>query len=187
MSTATTPRASAKAATANPSREMSLAKARTAKADQQAGNRPGVDYYETDVSLDELIDLMFEDLGAARPRAQAAAQNRSRAIIQAKRLSPQRHPRPARQKTHRAFADQAEEGDANQQLDARLTPRRSAFPFTKTTCATITRLPIPARNPTPSCLCIMDTSGSMDTDEKIPSAELFLPALSIYLDALSKR
>ena len=32
------------------------------KAGQQAGNRPGVDYYETDVSLDELIDLMFEDL-----------------------------------------------------------------------------------------------------------------------------
>ena len=32
------------------------------KAGQQAGDRPGVDYYETDVSLDELIDLMFEDL-----------------------------------------------------------------------------------------------------------------------------
>ncbi|HEX5605165.1 MAG TPA: DUF444 family protein, partial [Candidatus Binatia bacterium] len=29
---------------------------------QQAGDRPGIDYYETDVSLDELIDLMFEDL-----------------------------------------------------------------------------------------------------------------------------
>ena len=28
----------------------------------RAGDRPGVDYYETDVSLDELIDLMFEDL-----------------------------------------------------------------------------------------------------------------------------
>ena len=32
------------------------------KAGQQAGDRPGVDYYETDVSLDELIDIMFEDL-----------------------------------------------------------------------------------------------------------------------------
>src|SRR5712692_11526407 len=29
---------------------------------QQAGDRPGVDYYETDVSLEELIDMMFEDL-----------------------------------------------------------------------------------------------------------------------------
>ena len=28
----------------------------------KAGNRPGVDYYETDVTLEELIDIMFEDL-----------------------------------------------------------------------------------------------------------------------------
>jgi sporulation protein YhbH len=32
------------------------------KGSQQAGDKPGVDYYETDVSLDEIIDLMFEDL-----------------------------------------------------------------------------------------------------------------------------
>src|SRR5215470_10107358 len=30
--------------------------------EDRAGDRPGVDYYETDVSLDELIDIMFEDL-----------------------------------------------------------------------------------------------------------------------------
>ncbi len=28
----------------------------------KAGDRPGIDYYETDVTLDELIELMFEDL-----------------------------------------------------------------------------------------------------------------------------
>src|SRR5271155_3745778 len=28
----------------------------------QAGDRPGVDYYETDVTLEELIGIMFEDL-----------------------------------------------------------------------------------------------------------------------------
>src|SRR3546814_15805848 len=27
-----------------------------------AGNRPGVDYYETDITIEELIDIMFEDL-----------------------------------------------------------------------------------------------------------------------------
>src|SRR5438477_4532407 len=32
------------------------------KGDGQAGDRPGVDYYETDVSLEELIEIMFEDL-----------------------------------------------------------------------------------------------------------------------------
>src|SRR5579859_3021828 len=30
--------------------------------DGKAGDRPGVDYYETDVSLEELIEIMFEDL-----------------------------------------------------------------------------------------------------------------------------
>jgi sporulation protein YhbH len=28
----------------------------------KAGDQPGVDYYETDVTLDELVDIMFEDL-----------------------------------------------------------------------------------------------------------------------------
>jgi sporulation protein YhbH len=30
--------------------------------DDRAGDRPGVDYYETDVTLEELIEIMFEDL-----------------------------------------------------------------------------------------------------------------------------
>src|SRR6202521_45712 len=30
--------------------------------DDKAGDRPGVDYYETDVTLEELIEIMFEDL-----------------------------------------------------------------------------------------------------------------------------
>src|SRR5262245_10605733 len=33
-----------------------------AQGGDRAGNRPGVDYYETDVTLEELIDIMFEDL-----------------------------------------------------------------------------------------------------------------------------
>src|SRR5262250_1767998 len=32
------------------------------KGDDMAGDRPGVDYYETDVTLEELIEIMFEDL-----------------------------------------------------------------------------------------------------------------------------
>ena len=30
--------------------------------DQKAGNRPGADYYETDVNLEEILEIMFEDL-----------------------------------------------------------------------------------------------------------------------------
>ena len=39
-----------------------LGQGQDGKSGQQAGDRPGVDYYETDVSLDELVDMMFEDL-----------------------------------------------------------------------------------------------------------------------------
>ena len=31
------------------------------KGDEHAGDRPGVDYYETDVTLEELIEIMFEE------------------------------------------------------------------------------------------------------------------------------
>src|SRR4029453_11000757 len=30
--------------------------------EDKAGDQPGADYYETDVTLEELIDIMFEDL-----------------------------------------------------------------------------------------------------------------------------
>src|SRR4029079_10740407 len=32
------------------------------KGEDKAGDQPGSDYYETDVTLEELIDIMFEDL-----------------------------------------------------------------------------------------------------------------------------
>jgi uncharacterized sporulation protein YeaH/YhbH (DUF444 family) len=30
---------------------------------QGAGDEPGIDYYETDISIDELAEMIFEDLG----------------------------------------------------------------------------------------------------------------------------
>ncbi|MBI2351542.1 MAG: DUF444 family protein, partial [Deltaproteobacteria bacterium] len=39
-----------------------LGKGDHAGSGQQAGDQPGIDYYETEVNLEELIDIMFEDL-----------------------------------------------------------------------------------------------------------------------------
>src|SRR6266851_7687002 len=36
--------------------------AKDGQGEGRAGDQPGVDYYETDVSLEELIEIMFEDL-----------------------------------------------------------------------------------------------------------------------------
>ena len=38
------------------------AKVKRGDGDDKAGNQPGEDYYETDIALDEIIDIMFEDL-----------------------------------------------------------------------------------------------------------------------------
>jgi len=47
------------------------------KGDGRAGDRPGVDYYETDVSLEELIDIMFEDPRATQSGAPRVAPDSS--------------------------------------------------------------------------------------------------------------
>ena len=52
---------SVRAATANSSPAKRLAGARRG-AGHQAGDQAGVDYYETEVSLDELVEVMFVDL-----------------------------------------------------------------------------------------------------------------------------
>ncbi|MFQ5541664.1 MAG: DUF444 family protein, partial [Candidatus Binatia bacterium] len=39
-----------------------IARERGKDGSQQSGDQPGIDYYETDVTLDELIEIMFEDL-----------------------------------------------------------------------------------------------------------------------------
>jgi sporulation protein YhbH len=47
---------------ARPGQVVGKAGQQPGQGDDQAGDRPGVDYYETDVTLEELIDIMFEDL-----------------------------------------------------------------------------------------------------------------------------
>ena len=47
---------------AQPGQVVGKAGQQQGQGDEQAGDKPGVDYYETDVTLEELIDIMFEDL-----------------------------------------------------------------------------------------------------------------------------
>src|SRR5579871_4803375 len=47
---------------AQPGQVVGKAGQEQGQGDGQGGDKPGVDYYETDVTLEELIDIMFEDL-----------------------------------------------------------------------------------------------------------------------------
>ncbi len=147
-----------------------LGQGKDGKGDQQAGDRPGIDYYETDVSLDELIDLMFEDLELPD--------------IERKRLRQIEIERQFRQK-----------GFRRKGIRVRLDKKRTARSRVKRKKASIKHhpgVPPPVRFPfheddlryhhtitdtrnesNAVVLCIMDTSGSMDTMKKYLARSFF--------------
>ncbi len=129
----------------------------------RAGDRPGIDYYETDVRLDELIDLMFEDLELPD--------------LERKRLREIPSERSAKRKGYRQVG-------IRQRLDKRRTVRQRVkrmmatrerreeeggeprFPFHDDDL-TYRHLVTDVREESNAVVvCIMDTSGSMDTMKK---------------------
>jgi sporulation protein YhbH len=150
----------------------------------RAGDRPGVDYYETDVRLDELIDLMFEDLelpDLERKRLREIPSDRTakrkgyRQVGIRQRLDKRRTVR-ARVKRMMATRGREEEnvemlgedeellGDVGGPPEEKATPRR--FPFHDDDL-TYRHLVTDVREESNAVVvCIMDTSGSMDTMKK---------------------
>jgi sporulation protein YhbH len=139
------------------------------KGNQQAGDRPGVDYYETEVSLDELIELMFEDLELPD--------------LERKRL---RH-----MEVERLFK---QKGFRRKGIRVRLDKKRTARSRVKRKKATLKRHAMAAAGRFPFhkddlryhhtvtdirnesnavVLCIMDTSGSMDRMKKYLARSFF--------------
>ncbi len=135
----------------------------------RAGDRPGIDYYETDVSLDEVIEMMFEDLelpDLERKRLRHIESLRNfrrhgfRQVGIRSRLDKRRTAR-ARLRRKRATIEQPTE------------PSRDRFPFhdgdlTYRHVTTDIRLESNA-----VVICIMDTSGSMDTAKKYLARSFF--------------
>jgi hypothetical protein len=136
---------------------------------QQAGDKPGVDYYETDVSLDEIIELMFEDLELPDMERKKLRQ------IEVERLFRQK-------------------GFRRKGIRVRLDKKRTARSRVKRKKATLKRHPMAAggrfpfhkddlryhhtvtdiRNESNAVvLCIMDTSGSMDRAKKYLARSFF--------------
>ncbi len=156
------------------------------KGDDKAGDRPGVDYYETDVTLEELIEIMFEDLELPNLERRALRE------IEAERSSKRkgyRHVgirvrldkrRTAKQRVMRKLAsgaatrgqhapaellDEAEEPEP-------VAPERR-FPFHQDDLR-YRHVEIETREESNAVvICIMDTSGSMDTMKKYLARSFF--------------
>jgi sporulation protein YhbH len=153
--------------------------------EDKAGDQAGTDYYETDVTLEELIDIMFEDLELPDLERKALRQ------IEAYRLSKRKgyravgirvrldKRRTARERVRRKLARRR-----NTALGP--TPAGSASAFGAATAAGPTRFPFHdddlvyrhmvtdvKKESNAVVLCIMDTSGSMDTMKKYLARSFF--------------
>lgn len=138
----------------------------------RAGNRPGVDYYETDVSLDELIDLMFEDLELpdlerkrlrAIPTPRLTKRKGYRQVGIRIRLDKRR---TVKAKLRRRLAAYKAHGQPQEDEDSR-------FPFHDDDLTYRHIVTDTKEESNAAVICIMDTSGSMDTMKKYLARSFF--------------
>jgi uncharacterized protein len=162
------------------------------KGDGQAGDRPGIDYYETDVTLDELIEIMFEDLELPNLERRALRQIPSDRSFKRKgyrhvgiriRLDKRR---TARQRVmrilaarHRHQAERALEAAEAAELESDIdgaeeeeAPERR-FPFHQDDLRYRHVETDTKEESNAVVMCIMDTSGSMDTMKKYLARSFF--------------
>ena len=143
---------------------------------EQAGNQAGVDYYETDITLDELIDMMFEDLALPNMERKMLRQ------IPSDRISKRQGYRHAGIRVHldkkrtvlsrvkrRLATKRWDTGDG----DADDVDSDEPFPFRQDDLIYRHRVETVRPDSNAVVICIMDTSGSMDTVKKYIARSFF--------------
>jgi len=146
-----------------------IGQGKDAKGSQHAGDKPGVDYYETDVSLDEIIDLMFEDLELPDLERKRLRQ------IEVERLFKQKGFRRkgirARLDKKRTARSRIKRKKATLKHHAMVPSGR--FPFHKDDLRYHHTVSDIRNESNAVVLCIMDTSGSMDRVKKYLARSFF--------------
>lgn len=137
---------------------------------QQAGDQPGTDYYETEVSLDELVEVMFEDLELPD--------------LDRKNLREMEVERMFRQQGYRKKGVRVRL-DKKRTARSRIKRKKASlragatlhhdhrFPFHKDDLRYHHVVTEMRRQSNAVVLCIMDTSGSMDTMKKYLARSFF--------------
>ncbi|MFQ5959044.1 MAG: YeaH/YhbH family protein [Alphaproteobacteria bacterium] len=139
-----------------------------------AGDRPGVDYYETDITLEELIDIMFEDLELPDLERRALRQTFIEKGSKRKgyrRVGIRVHldkKRTAKSRLRRKFAA------TRHHPEGRLASKEEQrFPYHKDDLRYHRHNPDVQSESNAVVMCIMDTSGSMDTMKKYLARSFF--------------
>jgi sporulation protein YhbH len=143
----------------------------------KAGDRPGADFYETEVTLEELIDIMFEDLEL--PDLERKALRQIEAFRLAKRKGYRQvgirvrldKRRTVRERVKRKLAT-TRTRDPSAMLSARAhAPGR--FPFHDRDLVYRHMTTDVKKESNAVVMCVMDTSGSMDTMKKYLARSFF--------------
>lgn len=150
----------------------------------RAGDQPGLDFYETDVTLEDLIEIMFEDLELPDMERKILREVLSERIAKRKgyrrsgvRVHLDRR-RTAKARIRRKVATGAAAAAAEQPpQDAALREgedeERERFPFRREDL-TYKRLVEDTREESNAVVvCVMDTSGSMDSMKKYLARSFF--------------
>jgi len=154
------------------------------KGDGQAGDRPGVDYYETDVTLEELIEIMFEDLELPNlerrtlreiPTDRSSKRKGYRHVGIRVRLDKRR---TARQRVMRMLATRKNRiAQAAAQAASDSAPAAGdhdrRFPFHQDDLRYKHLEQDTREDSNAVVICVMDTSGSMDTMKKYLARSFF--------------
>ena len=139
--------------------------------EDKAGDQPGVDYYETDVTLEELIEIMFEDLELPDMERKILREVMSDRISKRKgfrkagiriRLDKKR---TVKSRIKRRLATTGQDGDP--------ADEEQRFPFRKEDLIYRHLVEDVRPESNAAVLCIMDTSGSMDTLKKYLARSFF--------------
>jgi hypothetical protein len=149
------------------------------KAQGPAGSEPGVDYYETEITLDELVDIMFEDLELPDmerkilKEAMAERTSKRRGYRKAGVRVHLDRRRTVRAKLRRKIASGTIEPLGQDATQEEVEQDRAAFPFRKEDL-TYKRLVQDIREESNAVvICVMDTSGSMDRLKKYLARSFF--------------
>ena len=139
--------------------------------EDKAGDQPGVDYYETDVTLEELVEIMFEDLELPDMERKILREVMSDRISKRKgfrkagiriRLDKKR---TVKSRIKRRLASTGQDGDP--------ADEEQRFPFRKEDLIYRHLVEDVRPESNAAVLCIMDTSGSMDTLKKYLARSFF--------------
>ena len=153
------------------------------RGEDKAGDQPGTDYYETDVTLEELIDIMFEDLELPDLERKALRQIEAHRIAKRKgyrqvgirvrldkrRTVRERFKRKLARRRHRNAAALEPTGDVGETAEL----ARERFPFHEDDLVYRHMIMDVKKESNAVVICVMDTSGSMDTMKKYLARSFF--------------